>query len=400
MPEELRRKQENHERGDHPEHRRGGDRHRPRRKRQESLKPGSFKYVWRSVSRNKGAVVGMIMLAAIVVLCFLSPYICKYPYAKLNMMDSYQTPNLNHLFGTDEMGRDLFSRVLYGARYTLIIGLLATAMSAVLGIIRGAAAGYFGGIVETCLMRFLDIFQACPTLVLAMAFFAVFGTGVDKCILALGITGIPGFARLMRANILRIVNMEYIEAARTINCPTWKIILKHIIPNSVSPVIVEIAMTVSRNGLTSSSLSFLGLGVQPPKPEWGAMLSAARSYIRDYPHMVIIPGIFIVITVLSFNLIGDAFRGATWVSIHNGGGVGWGEVINGGFGMVIDGSDDAERRIRQMLLWDVNNGIARRSWARNAGARAAIRREMERTPGLTVTLPNIADDAIIDALNF
>lgn len=317
MPEELRKKQENHERGDHPEHRRGGDRHRPRRKRQESLKPGSFKYVWRSVSRNKGAVVGMVMLAAIIVLCFLSPYICKYPYAKLNMMDSYQTPNLNHLFGTDEMGRDLFSRVLYGARYTLIIGLLATAMSAVLGIIMGAAAGYFGGIVDSCLMRFLDIFQAFPTLVLAMAFCAVFGTGVDKCILALGITGIPGFARLMRANILRIVNMEYIEAARTINCPTWKIILKHIIPNSVSPVIVEIAMTVSRNGLTSSSLSFLGLGVQPPKPEWGAMLSAARSYIRDYPHMVIIPGIFIVITVLSFNLIGDAFRDALDPTLKN-----------------------------------------------------------------------------------
>ena len=160
------------------------------------------------------------------------------------------------------------------------------------------------------MMRFLDVFQAFPTLVLAMAFCAVFGTGVDKCILALGITGIPGFARLMRANILRIRTMEYIEAAATINCPTWKVIASHIIPNAVSPIIVEIAMSISRNGLASSSLSFLGLGVQPPKPEWGAMLAASRSYIRDYPHMVIIPGIFIVITVLSFNLLGDAFRDA------------------------------------------------------------------------------------------
>ena len=260
--------------------------------------------------KNKGAVIGMILLALIVVLCLLSPIICRYGYADMNIQDWYQTPNPNHLLGTDQMGRDLLSRVLYGARYTLIIGITATAMSAVLGILLPALAGYFSGFVHSCVMRFLDLFQAFPTLVLAMAFCAVFGTGVDKCILALGITGIPGFARLMRANILRIANMEYIEAARTINCPTWKTILKHIIPNSVSPVIVEIAMTISRNGLTSSSLSFLGLGVQAPKPEWGAMLSEARSYIRDYPHMVIVPGIFIVITVLSFNLIGDAFRDA------------------------------------------------------------------------------------------
>ena len=291
--------------------------HGRRHGKKKSVKPGSFAYVWRSVSQNKGAVAGMIMLALIVVLCFLSPYICKYKYDEFNIMEWYQTPNANHLLGTDQMGRDLLSRVLYGARYTLIIGIAATAMSAVLGIVMGAVAGYFGGFIDSCVMRFLDIFQAFPTLVLAMAFCAVFGTGVDKCIFALGITGIPGFARLMRANILRIVNMEYIEAAKTINCPTWKVIAKHIIPNSVSPVIVEIAMTISRNGLTSSSLSFLGLGVKAPKPEWGAMLSEARDYIRDYPHMVIVPGIFIVITVLSFNLIGDAFRDALDPTLKN-----------------------------------------------------------------------------------
>lgn len=209
---------------------------------------------------------------------------------------------MQHLFGTDDLGRDILSRVLYGARYTLVIGVLATVLSAALGVIVGA--------VDSALMRFLDIFQAFPSLVLAMAFCAVFGTGVGKCILALGITGITGFARLMRANILRIRNMEYIESAMTINCPTWKIIAKHIIPNAVSPIIVEIAMSISRNGLASSSLSFLGLGVQEPKPEWGQMLASTRNYIRDYPYMVIIPGIFIVLTVLSFNLLGDAFRDA------------------------------------------------------------------------------------------
>ena len=310
MPEEIRNEVMERQERRHDDKGRKHRGHRRHGKPQESVKPGSLKYVWRSVSHNKGAVIGMILLALIVVLCLLSPIICRYGYAEMNIQDWYQTPNPNHLLGTDQMGRDLLSRVLYGARYTLIIGITATAMSAVLGILLGAVAGYFGGFVDSCVMRFLDLFQAFPTLVLAMAFCAVFGTGVDKCIFALGITGIPGFARLMRANILRIANMEYIEAAKTINCPTWKTILKHIIPNSISPVIVEIAMTISRNGLTSSSLSFLGLGVQAPKPEWGAMLSEARSYIRDYPHMVIVPGIFIVITVLSFNLIGDAFRDA------------------------------------------------------------------------------------------
>lgn len=196
------------------------------------------------------------------------------------------------------------------ARYVIKRLLVMIPLLLAVGIIMGAIAGYFGGFVDSCLMRFLDIFQAFPTLILAMAFCAIFGRGVDKCIWALGITGIPGFARLMRANILGIVNMEYIEAARTINCPTWKVILHHIIPNAISPIIVEIAMTISRNGLTSSSLSFLGMGIQEPKQEWGAMLSTARDFMRDYPHMVIVPGLFIVITVLSFNLIGDAFRDA------------------------------------------------------------------------------------------
>ena len=298
----------------HGGHGRDGKREKGRRRGRHhidpSLKPGSLKYIWANVSHNKGAVFGMIFLSAIIILSLLSPWICRYSYSATDFLNMKAWPSPQHLFGTDDLGRDILSRILYGARYTLIIGILSTILSAVLGILMGAVAGFFGGVIDSFLMRFLDIFQAFPSLVLAMAFCAVFGTGVDKCILALGITGIPGFARLMRANILRIRNMEYIEAATTINCPTWKIILQHIIPNAVSPVIVEIAMSISRNGLASSSLSFLGLGVQEPKPEWGAMLASTRNYIRDFPYMVIIPGIFIVLTVLSFNLLGDAFRDA------------------------------------------------------------------------------------------
>ncbi|MCD8014279.1 MAG: ABC transporter permease [Lachnospiraceae bacterium] len=275
-----------------------------------SIKPGSAKYVWANISHNKGAIFGMTFLIAIVIASFLSPYLCKYSYSATDFVAMKSWPSLDHWFGTDDLGRDIFSRVLYGARYTLVIGILSTVLSAIIGIVMGAIAGYFGGVVDSCIMRFLDLFQAFPSLVLAMAFCAVFGTGVDKCILALGITSIPGFARLMRANILRIRSMEYIESATTVNCPTWKIISQHIVPNAISPIIVEIAMTISRNGLASSSLSFLGLGVQEPLPEWGAMLASTRNYIRDYPYMVIIPGLFIVLTVLSFNMLGDAFRDA------------------------------------------------------------------------------------------
>ena len=279
-----------------------------RHKNTENLKPGSFKYVWNRLIHKKSAVLGMIFIVVLFALSLLSPLICRYDYRTMDAVNQYAIPSAQHLLGCDELGRDILSRVLYGARYTFIIGITATAISAVVGVIVGALAGYFGGAVDSVIMRILDIFQAFPMLVLAMAFCAVFGTGIDKCIYALGISGIPGFARFMRANILRIRNMEYIEAATSINCPTGKIISRHVIPNAFSPIIVEIAMGISRNGLASSSLSFLGMGVQPPTPEWGAMLASARSYIRYYPHMVIIPGIFILLTVLSFNLIGDAVR--------------------------------------------------------------------------------------------
>ena len=272
-----------------------------------SLRPGSLRYVWKKLLKNKSAVFGLTVVTVLIVLSILSPFICRYDYKSMDALNAFSTPSSQHLLGCDELGRDILSRVLYGARYTFIIGILSTAIAAVLGIAMGAA-GYFGGIVDSILMRFLDVFQSFPMLILAMAFCAVFGTGIDKCILALGISTISGFARLMRANILRIRNMEYVEAATSIGCPTGKIITSHVIPNAISPIIVEIAMGISRNGLASSSLSFLGLGVQQPTPEWGAMLSSARSYIRYYPHMVIIPGIFILITVLSFNLIGDAVR--------------------------------------------------------------------------------------------
>ena len=214
-----------------------------------SLKPGSLRYVWRKLLKNKSAVFGLLVIALLMILSLLSPFICRYDYRSMDALHTYATPTADHLLGTDELGRDILSRVLYGARYTFIIGILSTAIAAVLGIAMGAAAGYFGGKVDSILMRFLDIFQSFPMLILAMAFCAVFGTGIDKCILALGISNISGFARLMRANILRIRNMEYVEAATSIGCPTRRIITSHVIPNAISPIIVEIASLLSQNGI-------------------------------------------------------------------------------------------------------------------------------------------------------
>lgn len=277
---------------------------------EKSLKPGSLPYIWKRISHNGGAMVGLSAICLIVILSLLSPYIFKYDYSVVNTMNKYAKPSLEHLFGCDELGRDIMSRVFFGARYTLSIGFLSVAISGSFGITLGAVAGYYGGITDSIIMRFLDVFQAFPQMLLAITLCAVLGTGLDKCILALGISGIPNYARMMRANILTIRNSEYVEAATSINCSRFRIIAKHVVPNAISPLIVETSMNIAGSGLAASALSFIGLGVQPPKPEWGAMLASARNYIRDYPHMVIIPGIFIMITVLSFNLIGDALRDA------------------------------------------------------------------------------------------
>lgn len=273
-------------------------------------KPGSLPYIWRHIRRSPTAMAGLIFIVLLVVLSLLSPWICKYSYKEINIRMHYTTPCWEHPFGCDEVGRDIMSRVLYGARYTLIIGLGSTAIACLSGIILGSIAGYFGGWADSIIMRVLDVIQAFPDILLAIALAAILGAGFDKVIIAIGITRMPNYARMMRANILTVRGTEYIEAATSINCTTSRIIIHHVIPNAISPLIVQVAMGIAGAGLAASSLSFLGFGVQPPTPEWGAMLSSARGYIRDYPHMVIIPGIFIMLTVLSFNLIGDAVRDA------------------------------------------------------------------------------------------
>jgi ABC-type dipeptide/oligopeptide/nickel transport system permease subunit len=271
---------------------------------------GSALYIWHKICQNPLALVSVIIIGLMIVLSIISPFILPNDFSTISMKDMYALPSLKHPFGCDEVGRDILARILYGARYTLGVGFLSVFLSAIFGIAMGAAAGYFGGMVDQIVMRFLDIMAAFPQLLLAIAISAVLGTGFDKCIYALGISGIPHFARMMRANILTIRNQEFVEAATSIKCSKLRIIIKHIIPNAFAPLIVEISMSIAGAGLAASSLSFIGLGVQPPAPEWGAMLASARNYIRLYPHMIMFPGIFIMLSVLSFNMIGDAIRDA------------------------------------------------------------------------------------------
>lgn len=281
-----------------------------------SYKPGSLGYIWYKIRHTPTAMIGLCFIISVFAASFISPYIMKDAatgqplYLVINMRNMNALPSAQHPFGCDEVGRDILARVLYGARYTMSIGIFTTAIAIVIGGTLGAIAGYFGGHVDNFIMRALDVFQAFPGILLAITISAALGPGFDKIIISLGISSMSGYARMMRANILTIRGAEYAEAALSINCPTAKIITKHIVPNAMSPLIVQAAMGIASAGLAASALSFLGFGIQAPTPEWGSMLSSARNYIRNYPHLCLFPGLFIMLTVISYNMIGDTVRDA------------------------------------------------------------------------------------------
>lgn len=256
------------------------------------------------------AMLGAIILLIEVSLVLLAPVIAPYSYSKIDMTVAYQGPSLAHLFGTDDVGRDILSRILYGGRYSLGMGILSILISMVIGMAIGSIAGYFGGAVDNLIMRFLDIVQSMPGMLLTIVLSTVLGPGYFNTILALAINNVPSNARLLRAQMLKVRENEYIEAAKSINCNKVQIIVKHLIPNSFSPLIVTATMGVAHTITAAAGLSFIGLGVQPPTPEWGAMLSGSRQFMNQYPHMVIFPGLAIALTVLSLNLMGDGLRDA------------------------------------------------------------------------------------------
>lgn len=275
-------------------------------KRKENI----FAVTMRRMAKNKLAVLGLIVLVIIIAVSMLAPYIAPYAYEAQDGYNTLAGPSKEHFFGTDNLGRDIFSRVLYGGRASLSIGFLSVVLSGVIGVILGALAGYYGGKTDMLIMRILDILQAVPAILLAISISAVLGAGYFNCIIAVSISAMPGFARMARASCLSVQGMEYIEAARSINAKQSRIIFKHVLPNAISPVFVHATMSIASAILTAASLSFIGLGVQPPQAEWGAMLSAGRDFIRSAPHLLIFPGMVIVITVLSLNMLGDGLRDA------------------------------------------------------------------------------------------
>ena len=265
---------------------------------------------WRQLKKNKAAVVSLFIVIAVALVAIFAPFLAPYPYDDQNTKRALEPPSKDHLLGTDRLGRDILSRLIYGTRQSLQMGVVATVIAAVVGVIIGAVAGYYGGWVDNLLMRLLDIYQSIPMFLLCVTFAAVLGPSLRNAVIAIGISMVPGFARLMRASILTVREMEYVEAAKSINASNARIIYKHIIPNAIAPTIVSLTMSIGGSVMAGAGLSFIGLGVQPPMAEWGAMISDARNYMRAHGTLALYPGICIMITVLAFNLLGDGLRDA------------------------------------------------------------------------------------------
>ena len=264
----------------------------------------------RRLRTNSTAMFGLIVLALLILLSVFATVIAPYHYTEMDMLQLNAAPSLKHLFGTDSLGRDILSRVIYGARYSLLIGVGSVIFSAVFGVIVGCIAGYYGGWVDNLIMRLCDIIQSVPGMILNIALACVLGPGVINVIFAMGFEGIAGTARLMRSSILNVRKMEYLDAASLTNCSSLRVIVKHILPNTFAPILVQATMGVGARIIMAASMSYVGIGVQPPTPEWGAMLSDSRDFIMKYPYMCLIPGICIMVVVLAMNLLGDGLRDA------------------------------------------------------------------------------------------
>lgn len=267
--------------------------------------------------KNRNAVLGLIFITILVICAVIPSTIAKTGYDDQNLSERFISPSREHFFGTDDYGRDIFSRVVYGARISLVIGVVSVALSSVIGTTLGCISGYYGGSIDNFIMRLIDIMLAIPNILLAMSIVTMLGANFANLIIAIGIGTVPEFARIIRASVLSEKEQEYIEAARSIGGNSFRIILRHILPNTLAPIIVQATMSMAISILSAASLSFIGLGVSPPTPEWGSMLSSGRPFIRDYWYVVTFPGLAIVLTVLSFNMFGDGLRDALDPKLRN-----------------------------------------------------------------------------------
>ena len=277
------------------------------RKRRNS----QLKEFWRRFRKNRTAMLGFVILVVIIGIAVFADLIV--PYAKCIEQigaDRLQTPNPAHWFGTDELGRDLFSRVVHGSRYSLFVGVVTSLIALVIGAILGASAAYFGGMIDNVIMRIIDVFMCVPPILLSLAVVSALGTNLRNLIIAITISCIPGNVRLIRSVVLTVAEQDYVEAARSYGTSNARIIFRYVLPNAMGPIIVNTTMMISSMILSAAGLSFIGMGIQPPTPEWGALLSNAQTYIFSAPYLLFFPGIFIILTSLAFNLVGDGLTDA------------------------------------------------------------------------------------------
>lgn len=268
--------------------------------------------VWRQFRRNKGAMIGLVITAALILLAVSADFIWDYEtdVIGMNIADRMIAPGAKYLFGTDNYGRDMLARVGYGARYSLVIGAVSVLFGLLVGVPIGTSAGYLGGRYDTIIMRMIDAFSIVPSILLTILMVTVLGTSLLNLMIALAISTIPIFARITRASVLTVRYNEYIESAKAIGASDFYIILKYIIPNCFSPILVQATLRMGTNIISAAGLSYIGLGVALPTPEWGALLSASKQFIIQAPYLCFFPGLAIMITVMSINLVGDGLRDA------------------------------------------------------------------------------------------
>lgn len=269
-----------------------------------------WKEFWGKFFKNKSAVIGGIVILLLILIAIFGPKFTPYEPNAVDYSVKLEGPSADHWFGTDHHGRDIFSRIIHGMSITLYVGFAAVFIGMLIGVTLGIISGYYGGKVDSIIMRLMDVLLAFPGILLALAIVSVLGPSLNNVIIAVGIFSIPAFARIVRGSTLAIRKLEYIDAIKALGANDFRIIFKHILPNVTSPIIVQATLNIANAILSASGLSFLGVGAQPPTPEWGAMLSDGRDYMWEAAHVATIPGLAIVVVVLAFNIFGDGLRDA------------------------------------------------------------------------------------------
>lgn len=271
---------------------------------------GLWANVFKRLKKSKTSMFGLLIVIILLFTAVFAPLMAPHDPIVGQLALRHNEPSMEYIMGTDSQGRDVFSRILYGARISVEIGIISVGIALILGTAMGVVSGYYGGKVDTIVMRFVDIMLAFPTILLALAIVTILGPSLTNAMIAVGIVNIPRFARIVRSSVLSVKENEYIEAAISIGCTDFEIITRHILPNCLAPILVQSTLTIGTAILEAAGLSFLGLGAQPPISEWGSMLADARGYMRQAPWSVMYPGVAIMITVLGFNLLGDGLRDA------------------------------------------------------------------------------------------